>query len=548
MYAENGLGGSVEFDSGKAFLFPGLNVFFVLPVSASHFHRDIDLASVTLLHLLKKSTGNTPTSGPGRGGAKLPTSNSESPSMPTQRPDAQQSASSSPLPSTPSKSPSSNSRLAASKATQAKLAAAKKQKMLEGDMRSVILPVVARNQGLEGHFETADGDADGASTMSSIPPVSASNSQAVNLSSHISTSTPSTTPTPAAALSGGSSYDRYGKAAGGRGVVASASQGGKGSFVDAVRISDIGQGSNPFHEEWINQCTTLLQKKKEEDAKNGIDSDQTGDYVNYEVAFAYQTLPGHGSKLKEKNIHLLIEFFLGIYDWLRIPVLIWIQVEGIVGTIRLRLQFIPEYPYVRHLYLHGRPRGRSVRDPLVLQTSPNVLNLPLISKFMKMAIKAGTAELVAPKSMTINLQELLSGSVIGGGSKSVVQTMILRTLTMIFWGFDLADTRAKGVFLITIHHTEGLSAQDSNGRSDPYIVLAYAKTAALLVSDDEIRAGEDVSLMLWDSDWWSNDDLIGRVQIPVKTLINELPKNQMMRREDKFMGFEDADHVHRPKR
>ncbi|THU86712.1 hypothetical protein K435DRAFT_842786 [Dendrothele bispora CBS 962.96] len=167
----------------------------------------------------------TPTSGPGRGGGtKSPTSNSKSPSTPTQRPGgarqrqisasrtpnsttttpggaaaAKRAASSSPSPSTPSKSPSSNSRLAASKATQAKLAAAKKQKMLEGDSRrsvgqydlsklsggeegldgvdadaipkwtvpvtkagsggwdDVILPVVARNQGLNGHFETADG-------------------------------------------------------------------------------------------------------------------------------------------------------------------------------------------------------------------------------------------------------------------------------------------------------------------------------------------------------------------------------------------------------
>ncbi|THV04226.1 hypothetical protein K435DRAFT_835469 [Dendrothele bispora CBS 962.96] len=318
-------------------------------------------------------------------------------------------------------------------------------------------------------------------------------------------------------------------------------------FVDAVRISNIGQGSNPFRvvsmralpdtptsppypkEEWIDQGTTLLQKKKEEDAKNEIDSDQTGDYVNYEVAFAYQALPGHGSKLKEKSIHLLIEFFLGIYDWLHIPVPIWIQVEGIVGTIRLRLQFIPEYPYVRNVTFTfmGVPAVKVSAIPLSSKL-PNVLDLPLISKFVKMAIKAGTAELVAPKSMTINLQELLSGSVIGGGSKSVVQTMILRTLTLIFWGFDLADTRAKGVFLITIHHAEGLSAQDSNARSDPYIVWAYAKfgkplystriilgnlnpcweeTTALLVSDDEIRAGEDVSLMLWDSDRWSNEYL-----------------------------------------
>ena len=33
------------------------------------------------------------------------------------------------------------------------------------------------------------------------------------------------------------------------------------------------------------------------------------------------------------------------------------------------------------------------------------------------------------------------------------------------------DTKALGVFVITIHHAEGLSAQDRNGKSDPYIVL-----------------------------------------------------------------------------
>jgi Ca2+-dependent lipid-binding protein len=45
---------------------------------------------------------------------------------------------------------------------------------------------------------------------------------------------------------------------------------------------------------------------------------------------------------------------------------------------------------------------------------PNVLDLPLVSRFVRLAIAAGTAEFVAPKSMTINLQELMSGAAIGG--------------------------------------------------------------------------------------------------------------------------------------
>lgn len=43
------------------------------------------------------------------------------------------------------------------------------------------------------------------------------------------------------------------------------------------------------------------------------------------------------------------------------------------------------------------------------------------------------------------------------------------------------DTRALGVFIIRIQYAEDLSAQDRNGKSDPYIVLAYAKVSGVYV-------------------------------------------------------------------
>jgi len=127
---------------------------------------------------------------------------------------------------------------------------------------------------------------------------------------------------------------------------------------------------------------------------------------------------------------------------------------------------------------------------------PNILDLPLISRFVKMAIAAGTASLIAPQSMTLNIQEIMNSAVVG-------------------------DTRAIGVFIVTIHHAEGLAKQDRNGRADPYIVLAYAKfgkplystrivmgdlnpvfeeTAMIILTADEVKANEDFSAMLWDSD------------------------------------------------
>ena len=105
------------------------------------------------------------------------------------------------------------------------------------------------------------------------------------------------------------------------------------------------------------------------------------------------------------------------------------------------------------------------------------------------------------------------------------------------------DTNALGVFVIHIHHCVGLKAQDANGKSDPYIVLAYAKfgkplystriiqgdvnpvfeeTAMLLVTEDEVKGEEDLSAMLWDSDKRTADDLVGRVTIPVVELMREV--------------------------
>lgn len=116
------------------------------------------------------------------------------------------------------------------------------------------------------------------------------------------------------------------------------------------------------------------------------------------------------------------------------------------------------FPVVQLTFtLMGVPSVNVSVQPLV-KHFPNVLDLPLISGFVKSSIAAAAAEYVAPKSMTLNMAQMLAG----GGVKK--------------------DTNAVGVIAVTIHHAEGLSSQDSNGKSDPYIVLAYAKFGKPLYS------------------------------------------------------------------
>ena len=77
--------------------------------------------------------------------------------------------------------------------------------------------------------------------------------------------------------------------------------------------------------------------------------DLAGDFLNMEVSFCYAAMPGQSSKDRSKNIHLLIEFFIGAFDWLEIPLPVWVQIERIIGTARIRAQIMSEPPFIRNV-------------------------------------------------------------------------------------------------------------------------------------------------------------------------------------------------------
>jgi hypothetical protein len=142
--------------------------------------------------------------------------------------------------------------------------------------------------------------------------------------------------------------------------------------------------------------------------------------------------------------------------------------------------------------------------------------------------------------MTLNLGQMLSGD----GIKK--------------------DTDAIGVLVVHIQHGEDLSAQDANGKSDPYVVLSFAKfgrplyssriifedlnpnwneCAHLLVTKEDLRSDEMLSVQLWDSDKRTADDIVGRVQRRLSELVKGSTLNTFQEFDDGLMGFEDADEM-----
>ncbi|KKY29110.1 putative c2 calcium-dependent membrane targeting [Phaeomoniella chlamydospora] len=281
-------------------------------------------------------------------------------------------------------------------------------------------------------------------------------------------------------------------------------------------------------------------KTEEQDQENideGMEAEQ-GDFVNVEMAFAYRARSASRSlKTKANNAHLLIRFFLP--GSIALPV--WVEMRGIVGTMRLRLQLTPDPPFfgLATLTFLGQPKADLSCVPLS-RHNLNIMDLPLISTFVQSSVDAALAEYVAPKSLTLDLKQMLAGD-------------------------DFKkDTTARGIVAIRIRRAYGFKEGDSgigpfkDGSADPYCTVSWGKFgkpmfstrvilsqmepfwdewASVLVGPEEFNAEETLRVQLWDSDRSTADDDLGRVDLSIKELINsKKSKGQLMDRKDRLSG------------
>ncbi|KAF1817628.1 hypothetical protein P152DRAFT_478567 [Eremomyces bilateralis CBS 781.70] len=302
--------------------------------------------------------------------------------------------------------------------------------------------------------------------------------------------------------------------------------------IENVRVAEINQGSNPLRilslralpDGHMKEMKDSIheENKKSKDPQEAAADEEGGDYYNLEASFGYHASPsGKRASDKARNMHMQLVFYLGIKGLFGVPLPIFVELQRLVGTVRLRLNMTPEPPFLKTVTftLMGVPQVQAGCIPMV-EKGVNILNLPLISNFVNYAIKAASSMYVAPKSLTIDMRAILQGDDIQ------------------------KDVQALGILWIRIHRAIGLSKQDKRGSkhggSDPYITLTFSKygkpmwcsrvitddlnpiweeTAALLVTPELIKAAENLSVELWDSDRHSADDIVGKVELSMQKMI-----------------------------
>lgn len=192
----------------------------------------------------------------------------------------------------------------------------------------------------------------------------------------------------------------------------------------------------------------------------------------------------------------------------------------------------------------GQPKVTLSCVPLI-KKGPNLMDVPLISSFVQSSIDAALAEYVAPKSLTIDLKDMMMGD-------------------------DFKkDTVAQGILIVRIKNAYDFKEGDGgfgplkSGSADPYVTVGWAKfgkpvwsTRVLQknmephwdemcfvnVSAQELNVDERLRLQLWDSDRMSADDDLGRIELDLKDLMkNDKTNGKMNDREDGFKAMKAGD-------
>ena len=214
----------------------------------------------------------------------------------------------------------------------------------------------------------------------------------------------------------------------------------------------------------------------------------------------------------------------------------------------MRLQLCPDPPFFAlcTLTLLGQPKADLSCVPLA-KKGLNIMDLPLISSFVQSSIDAALAEYVAPKSLTLDLKDML----VGDDFKK--------------------DTHSRGIVVVHVKRGRDFKAGDPGmgplrkGSSDAYVAVGWAKfgkpvwstrvivddmapvwdeTAYILVAAEELNAEERLRVQLWDSDRTSADDDLGRIEVDLKELMHDERSNgRMWDRSDGFVALEGKEEM-----
>ena len=132
-------------------------------------------------------------------------------------------------------------------------------------------------------------------------------------------------------------------------------------IIENVRVAEINQGSNPIRilslralPDTHDEIKELKQAMHEENKKTKDPQEAAADEEEATTTTSKSPSPTTPALRKTdireaRNMHMQLVFYLGIKGLFGVPLPIFVELQGLVGTVRLRLAMTPEAPFLKTL-------------------------------------------------------------------------------------------------------------------------------------------------------------------------------------------------------
>ncbi|KAI8140241.1 hypothetical protein BJV82DRAFT_563066 [Fennellomyces sp. T-0311] len=275
------------------------------------------------------------------------------------------------------------------------------------------------------------------------------------------------------------------------------------SFIKAISIYDLDIGSQAPRIQSIRVFPPLPGRSEES--------------IFGEVSFSFHQHPAASFSQERGRIEPTPPgVSIGIQAASGPPISVRGELTALFGKMRFKLLTGPDLPFVSKLIVAFTTPPTVETAVMPLSNQFNIMHIPTLKMLVNQGIRMGMADLVDPKSMTIDVLELMGGS--------ANDTLALGVVCVEIRGAECDPSIVRVKEIEDSYATLWLSNQPKRTMSTTRVLTndkdpRWNERLFVLINRDDISADGNVDIRVWDADKVKYDDMWGAFSIPAREIV-----------------------------
>ncbi|RCH95171.1 hypothetical protein CU098_006546, partial [Rhizopus stolonifer] len=273
------------------------------------------------------------------------------------------------------------------------------------------------------------------------------------------------------------------------------------SFIQAIKVSDLDIGVQAPRIQMIRVFPPLPGQPEES--------------IFGEASFSFHAHPVASLVANRGKTSTPPGLSIRFQTALKAPLDVKGELTALSGKIRFKLLTCPEMPFISKATIAFTSVPKIETAVMPLSKHLNIMGLPTIKTLVNEGVKLGFADLVDPKSMTIDVKALLGALAQDTNAIGVIVAEIrgaTRDASMQLQ--DMEDSYAT-LSLSTQPKKTSSSTRVLTNDKDP----RWNENLYVLISKDDVLSETKVEIKVWDADKVKFDDMWGSVSMSVKDVV-----------------------------